>query len=90
MPFFSIHLPSIALTQIKTVLSVKLHGQVDSEIFYLNQDFAQFLGLGNYDFIAHSVKSTVSGLGDWFFRQIAFPEVADNREVYNFAIPVAV
>ena len=82
MPFSSIQLPSIALTQLKFVLRSKLVDRALPEIYYLNHDFAQHLGLKHYWQIANSLKSTVSGLGDWFFRQVAFPEAPDNTEDY--------
>lgn len=82
MPFASVQLPSIALTQLKSVTQKVLTDRIHVEIFYLNHDFAQFFGIENYWMIANSLKSTVSGLGDWFFRQAAFPDAVDNTEAY--------
>ena len=82
MPFASVTLPSIALTQLKSVLDQELGGRVEVEIFYPNQDYARIMGMKLYRTISESVAAVTSGLGDWFFRQVAFPELADNADLY--------
>ncbi|MFQ5852890.1 MAG: RiPP maturation radical SAM C-methyltransferase [Candidatus Binatia bacterium] len=82
MPFSAVQLPSIALTQIKYVLTNNLADRVEPKIYYLNHDFAQYLGQEHYSLIANSLKSTLSGLGDWFCRLVAFPGAAHNTEAY--------
>jgi ribosomal peptide maturation radical SAM protein 1 len=82
MPFALLHTSSIALTQLKSVLDSRFDGKVCVEIHYLNQDFAQYMGVALYQYIALSVESLVSGVGEWFFRQSAFPELADNTQEY--------
>ena len=49
---------------------------------YANHDFAHYLGLDIYQYIVSSMEALHSGLGDWFFRQAAFPELPDNAEAY--------
>src|SRR5882724_2533126 len=82
MPFAGTHLPSIALTQIKSMVESRLGKAVSVDIQYLNHDFAHYFGLQLYSWLAVSNESQNSGLGDWFFRQAAFPELADNTEAY--------
>lgn len=81
MPFGSLSLPSIGLTQIKSVLN-EFEGQLETEIRYLSHDFAHYLGLDLYNAIAGSMEHHNSGMGDWFFRQSAFPFAADNTDDY--------
>ena len=82
MPFANLSLPSIALTQLKAVVDERFKDQVSVEIHYLNHDFAKYLGMGLYDLITGAADAQNAGLGDWFFRQTAFPELANNAGVY--------
>jgi len=82
MPFANLSLPSIALTQLKAVVESHFKEQVSINLLYLNHDFANYLGLDLYDLIVNSKESQNSGLGDWFFRQTAFPNLTDNAGVY--------
>src|SRR2546421_4297220 len=82
MPFANLSMPSIALTQLKTVLKNRFKEKVSVNVLYLNHDFANYLGLRFYDLILNSEESQNSGLGDWFFRQTAFPELSDNGSAY--------
>jgi hypothetical protein len=49
---------------------------------YLNIDFAQYLGQELYNFIAGSMDALNSGVGEWMFRQVAFPDVPDNADQF--------
>src|SRR5256885_4972120 len=83
MPFAPLEYPVLGLTQLKTMMNSKFQGQVTTrEALYLNLDFSQFMGIDFYQFMCRSGGSTVSGYGDWFFRQTAFPELPDNSEIY--------
>src|SRR5215467_6238049 len=82
MPFSNLALPSIALTQIKSVVDSRFKDAVTTEIHYLSHDFAKFFGTDFYGFIATSMDSLNTGLGDWLFRQSAFPDLPDNIEKY--------
>jgi ribosomal peptide maturation radical SAM protein 1 len=82
MPFADLAMPSIALTQLKAVVEQRFKDQVSASVYYLNHDFARYLGLELYELITSSADSQNAGLGDWFFRQTAFPEAANNAGVY--------
>ena len=82
MPFASIHRPSIGMSQLASVLKSELGEQVSVEMPYLNLDFARYLGVPFYLRIAELMDHLSAGLGDWFFRQVAFPHLPDNTEEY--------
>jgi len=82
MPFANPALPSIALTQLKAVAEQALGNRVRIRILYLNQEFAHFLGAELYSLMVSGLEANNSGLGDWLFRQLAFPELADNTRQY--------
>ena len=82
MPFANLHMPSIALTQLKSIVEERFKDEVTVDIYYLNHDFANYLGLELYNRITESADSQNSGLGDWFFRQIAFPDQTNNTGIY--------
>lgn len=82
MPFANLSLPSIALTQLKAIVEERFKDRVSVDIHYLNHDFARYLGLELYEAITGSPDSQNAGLGDWFFRQAAFPELPNNAGVY--------
>jgi ribosomal peptide maturation radical SAM protein 1 len=82
MPFAAYHLPSIGLTQIKAVVERQLGAAVAIDIHYANHDFANHMGLELYETIAGSAASLSAGFPEWFFRQEAFPELADNAAEY--------
>ncbi len=78
-PFAKVELPSLALTQLKAAAEERLGDRVRIQILYLNHDFARFLGLDLYHLFG---VSCTTGLGDWFFRRLAFPEAEDNSRRY--------
>jgi magnesium-protoporphyrin IX monomethyl ester (oxidative) cyclase len=82
MPFASLSLPSIALAQLKSVVEQKLGEDVRVRVLYLNLNFAHYLGSDLYQYIIGALQANNSGLGDWIFRQIAFPEQPDNTAYY--------
>jgi ribosomal peptide maturation radical SAM protein 1 len=82
MPFANLSLPSIALTQLKSLVESHFKEQVSVNLLYLNHDFANYLGLDLYYLVVNSTESQNSGLGDWFFRQTAFPDLPNNAGVY--------
>ncbi len=81
-PFASLRLPSLALTQLKSVLDAALPGRVSTEVLYLNHDFAERIGVELYQHIAVDMEAPYNGFGDWFFRQAAFPDLPDNTDLY--------
>jgi ribosomal peptide maturation radical SAM protein 1 len=83
MPFANLSLPSIGLTQLKSVVDSTFKEEVSVEVVYFNQDFAHYVGgLMQHRRIIDSPNAHTSGLGDWFFRHSAFPEQPDNAEAY--------
>jgi ribosomal peptide maturation radical SAM protein 1 len=82
MPFADVRLPSLALLQLQGILRQHYADQVEVEIRYANNHLARFLGLNTYQAISNSSRHIYAGVGDWFFRQVAFPDVADNTERY--------
>src|SRR5262245_13059162 len=82
MPFSNVNFPSIALTQIKSVIESQFADQVSVEIVSISHDFAKNIGVDLYNHISTSMQALYAGLGDWFFRQQAFPELPDNTEKY--------
>jgi magnesium-protoporphyrin IX monomethyl ester (oxidative) cyclase len=78
MPFANLGMPSIALTQLKSVLDKRFGERVSVGTHYLNLEFARYLGIDFYDELTNSADSQNSGLGDWFFRQTAFPASPNN------------
>lgn len=82
MPFANPWMPSIALTQLKSVLEQRFGPQVAVDVFYLNHNFVKYFGLELYFQISNSADSQNSGLGDWIFRQLAFPDQPNNAGGY--------
>ncbi|MDP9121991.1 MAG: RiPP maturation radical SAM C-methyltransferase [Acidobacteriota bacterium] len=82
LPFAAYHYPSIGLTQLKAVVDSELGGEVETEIVYANHDLANYMGVEVYRSIGASGQHLQSGFAEWFFRQAAFPELADNTEEY--------
>jgi magnesium-protoporphyrin IX monomethyl ester (oxidative) cyclase len=82
VPFAYINLPSLALAQLQSVARRRLGAQVSVDVIYLNQDFAQFLNVDLYTYVAESMESLNSGFGEWLFRRAAFPDLPDNIDAY--------
>jgi len=82
MPFAALNLPSIGLTQLKSVLDSKFADRVAVNIHYLNQEFAHYFGVDLYQSITGSLEHHNSGFGDWVFRRAAFPAAPDTTEQY--------
>lgn len=82
MPFAGLQMPSLALTQLKSVIDGEFKDRVAVDILYLNHDFAHYLEIELSQLLAFSSEAHNAGVGDWFFRQAAFPELPDNTETY--------
>ena len=82
MPFANLQMPSIALTQLKSVVEDRFKDEVAVDVHYLNHEFAHYFGKELYGKILSSADSQNSGLGDWMFRQTAFPDRANNVTLY--------
>ncbi|HEY7419985.1 MAG TPA: RiPP maturation radical SAM C-methyltransferase, partial [Ktedonobacteraceae bacterium] len=82
MPFAAADTPSLALTQLKSIVDEQMSDQVTTSIIYPNQDMAKEIGLDLYQRIASDGEYHNTGFGEWFFRQAAFPEQPDNTAQY--------
>jgi ribosomal peptide maturation radical SAM protein 1 len=82
LPFISLTTPSIALTQLRSAIQAKFQEKVSVDLTYLSHDFGKFIGVELYHYISDSMEALYAGLGDWFFRREAFPELSDNAEIY--------
>ncbi len=81
MPFASLSYPSIALTQLRSVIAEK-SPTVSTRVVYLSHEFGAMLGPRMYENLAHGHASHVTAFGEWLFRQVAFPELPDNTDEY--------
>jgi ribosomal peptide maturation radical SAM protein 1 len=81
MPFANLSMPSLALTQLRAAVRKVFGTRVDVDVHYLHHDFAHYLGLPAYDELI-SFAHHPTGLGDWFFRAAAFPDLPDNADAY--------
>ena len=84
MPAQELDLPSLSLTQLQTVVGEAHGDRVSTSIHYVNHEFARYLagdapGTELYDQLCANQHT---GLPDWLFRQVAFPELADNAAAY--------
>ncbi|HEY0806903.1 MAG TPA: hypothetical protein VGD84_17655 [Pseudonocardiaceae bacterium] len=82
MPFADWHRPSVALSQLAAHTKREYGDSVDVEIRYVNVDFALIFGPEDYKELASSVGYGTNVIGEWLFRQVAFPEFADNADEY--------
>ncbi len=82
MPFADWNRPSFALSQLSGLLAQEFGDEVVTDVHYLNQDFAEYFGVRTYEAIAVRHDHVDTGVGDWMFRQVAFPDAPDNAEQY--------
>ena len=82
MPFADRRHPSFALSQFSALVDRDFAGSFDVRVCYLNHDFVRFFGPADYDAIAGEMEFHIAGLGEWMFRQIAFPGLSDNADEY--------
>lgn len=81
MPFAALQFSSIGLTQLREVTQSRFGERVRVQVLYLNQEFARYFGIETYKGI-NNIQATTTGLGDWMFRSLAFPELPDNTDAY--------
>ncbi len=83
MPFAALTAPSIGLSQLKAALAARQPVEGGNvRILYLNHDFALFLNDKTFYSHAMSNYGFSTGVGDWFFKQAAFPDADDRPEDY--------
>jgi ribosomal peptide maturation radical SAM protein 1 len=75
-PFANYRRPSIALTQLRAAVREALPA-VEVAIHNINLDCVPLLGTDWYSEISDGFQSW-TGLGDWLFRPLVFPEAEDN------------
>jgi len=77
MPFADANRPSVSLTQLAYLLNQK--DGIEAKVHYFNQDAYLYFGAD----LIHAINAQyTSGLGDWVFRLIAFPQLRDNFQTY--------
>ena len=57
MPFAGLRLPSLGLTQLKSVVEAEFKDRVSVKIHYLNHDFAHYLGIEFSQMLSMSTES---------------------------------
>ena len=82
MPIASLRFPSLGLTQLRSALLRRFSDQLEISIRYLNHDFATLLDPRVTEWLANRSQPRDTLLGDWLFRQAAFPDAPDNREQF--------
>jgi ribosomal peptide maturation radical SAM protein 1 len=82
MPFADYDRPSFALSQLCALVKRDFASDVDVEVHYLNVDFACKLGSPMHKAIAEDLNHLLTGVGDWLFREVAFPAEPDNSVEY--------
>lgn len=83
MPFLSVNLCSLGLTQLKGRIKEVFKDQIDIHLYYINHDFYRYLGPELYKKISNDSQRT--GIVEWVFRLEAFDHVKDNQDEY-FAV----
>lgn len=82
MPFADWDRPSVALSQLAAHTKREFGGAVDIELCYVNIDFALLFGPKEYKEFANNAGYGTTGIGEWLFRQVAFPDYPDNTSDY--------
>ncbi|WP_246090333.1 RiPP maturation radical SAM C-methyltransferase [Nonomuraea deserti] len=82
MPFADWNRPSFALSQLAESLRCEFGSAIEVSVHYLNQDFAEYFGAKLYEQISLNHDHVDTGLGDWLFRDLAFPGQQDNADDY--------
>jgi magnesium-protoporphyrin IX monomethyl ester (oxidative) cyclase len=82
MPFADWNRPSFALSQLAGLIGKEYSDRVSAEVHYLNVDFTGYFGVRTYEEISGDMTHLYSGVGEWLFRHIAFPDEPDNSDSY--------
>lgn len=82
MPFADWNRPSFALSQLAGLIGNEYPDRVTAEVHYPNVEFARYFGVGTYEQISGDMTHLYSGVGEWLFRHIAFPDEPDNTDAY--------
>ncbi len=79
MPMVDVRTPSLGLTQLKAIIDESYADSIECDIHYVNHAFAAAIGLDIYNIFVSELNS---GIGEWLFRQVAFPDESGNSEIY--------
>ncbi|WP_067504344.1 RiPP maturation radical SAM C-methyltransferase [Actinoplanes sp. TFC3] len=82
MPFADWDRPSFALSQLSALARRELGDRVEASVHSLNLDFARYFGAEMYEEITGQLQHLLTGLGEWMFRGLAFPNAPDNQGDY--------
>ncbi len=82
MPFADWNRPSFALGQLSTLVHREFNGRAQAQVCYFNQDMAEYFGTRLYEALSVSHDHVDTGIGDWLFRHIAFPDMPDTTDEY--------
>ncbi|MFF5256808.1 RiPP maturation radical SAM C-methyltransferase [Streptomyces leeuwenhoekii] len=82
MPFADWNRPSFALGQLSTLVNREFDGRARARVCYLNQDLAEYFGTRLYESLSVSHDHVDTGIGDWLFRHLAFPDSPDTATEY--------
>ncbi|QKW35606.1 RiPP maturation radical SAM protein 1 [Actinomadura sp. NAK00032] len=82
MPFADYDRPSVALSQLAAHTAREFGAAVQIDIRYVNIDFALLFGAGEYKLFANEYDHLTTGIGEWLFRSLAFPDFPDNAGRY--------
>jgi ribosomal peptide maturation radical SAM protein 1 len=82
MPFADWDRPSVALSQLAAHTTREFGEAVQVETRYVNIDFALLFGPAEYKQFANNSDYLTTGIGEWLFRQVAFPDAAENTAAY--------
>ncbi|MDF9815293.1 RiPP maturation radical SAM C-methyltransferase [Streptomyces sp. SPB162] len=82
MPFADWNRPSFALSQLAGLIGNEYADRATAEVHYLNVDFTRYFGVRAYEELSGDMTHLYSGVGEWLFRHIAFPDEPDNSDSY--------
>lgn len=82
MPFADYDRPSVALSQLAAHTAREFGDAVEVDVRYVNIDFALLFGAGEYKLFANNYDHLTTGIGEWLFRSLAFPDEPDNAAAY--------
>lgn len=82
MPFSNWSRPSFALSQLQSQINQRFGERVDCSVVNLNVALADRMGVELYEEICENLTHLYSGVGDWLFRDVAFPDAPDNTDLY--------
>ncbi|MFE2179020.1 RiPP maturation radical SAM C-methyltransferase [Streptomyces sp. NPDC059455] len=82
MPFADWYRPSVALSQLAAHTKREFGDSIQTEIHYVNIDFALLFGASEFNRLANEYGNLTTGVGEWLFRQLAFPDSTDNADAY--------